>query len=98
MILLLIIPLAVWLVCSMLDGVNDREVEEMRRHHEMMCRLEQDALDAYDMHADSMRASKELQENLKDLGKRRAPRRRERRVIKHADGSYAAQEIIEEDL
>lgn len=96
MMLLLIIPVAVWLVCSMLDGANDREVEEMRRHHEMMCRLEQDALDAYDMHADSMRASKELRDSLRNLEGKRGRRRRERRVIKRADGSYMAQEILEE--
>jgi len=89
---LLIIPVLMWLVFSLLDSRADDEVERYREHCELMDELEMQGLEAAERHAEDMRQRRELMER-----ERKRKRRRERRIVGRPDGSWAAQEITEEE-
>ena len=91
--LLLLIPVALWIIFSMIDKKNDDEVERLREYDELMTELEQQALDAEDRHIEMLQSNNRIHNEHKNR-----PVRKERRIIKNADGSYIAQEITEYEI
>lgn len=94
--LLLLIPVALWIIFSMIDKKNDDEIERLEEYDELMTELEQQAIDAEERHLEMLESIREERRRHEDQKSR--PVRTERRVIRKPDGSYVAQEITEYEI
>ena len=91
--LLLLIPVALWIIFSMIDKKNDDEIERLQEYDELMTELEQQAIDAEERHLEMLESNRRLHTEHKSR-----PVLTERRVIRKPDGSSVAQEITEYEI